>query len=68
MVWNLGGNAKNAGNQGGDEQNQGGNLGIAVEVKYESNGYYKSKEWRKVKNEYICKTLVLHIKFDKIYF
>ena len=46
MVWNLGGNA---GNQGGDEQNQGGNLGIAVEVKYESNGYYKFKEWRKVK-------------------
>ena len=28
MVWNLGGNA---GNQGGDEQNQRGNLGIAVE-------------------------------------
>ena len=49
MVWNLGGNAKNAGNQGGDEQNQGGNLGIAVEVKYESNGYCKFKEWRKVK-------------------
>ena len=28
MVWNLGGNAEN---QGGDEQNQRGNLGIAVE-------------------------------------
>ena len=26
-------NAKNAGNQGGDVENQGGNLGIAVKVK-----------------------------------
>ena len=31
-VWNLGGNAKNAGNQGGDVENQGGYLGIAVEM------------------------------------
>ena len=33
MVWNLGGNAKNVGNQVGDAHNQGGELGIAVEVK-----------------------------------
>ena len=33
LVWNLCGNAKNAGNQGGDVENQGGNLGIAVEMK-----------------------------------
>ena len=50
MVWNLGGNAKNAGNQGGDVQNQGGND--------------KYKEWREAKiieNEHTCKNLVLHI-------
>ena len=29
----LGGNAKNAGNQGGDVLNQRGNLGIAVKMK-----------------------------------
>ena len=29
----MGGNAKNAGNQGGDVENQGGNLGIAAEMK-----------------------------------
>ena len=33
MVRNLGENAKNAGNQDGDVENQGGNLGIAVEMK-----------------------------------
>ena len=33
MVWNLDGNSKNAGIQGGDVQNHGGNLGIAVEMK-----------------------------------
>ena len=33
LRWNLGENAKNAGNQGGDVQDQGGNLGIAVETK-----------------------------------
>ena len=33
MVWNLGGNAENAGSQGGDVENQSGNLGIAVEIK-----------------------------------
>ena len=31
-VWNLGGNAKNLGNQVGNVKNQGGNLGIAVEM------------------------------------
>ena len=49
LVWNLCGNAKNAGNQGGDVENQGGNLGIAVEMKQESNGNDKFKEWREVK-------------------
>ena len=33
LVWNLDGNARNAGNQGGDVPNQGGNLGITVEIK-----------------------------------
>ena len=33
LVWNLGGNAKNAGNQGGDGETEGENLGIAVEMK-----------------------------------
>ena len=28
----MGGNVKNGGNQDGDVENQGGNLGIAVEV------------------------------------
>ena len=32
MVWNLYGNAKNAGNQGGNVENQGGNFNIAVEI------------------------------------
>ena len=48
-VWNLGGNAKNLGNQVGNVENQGGNLGIAVEMTQESNGNYKPKEWREVK-------------------
>ena len=67
----MGRNAKNAGNQGGDVENQGGNLGIAVEMKQESNRNGKFKEWREVKvieNEHICKNLVLHIQFYKIYF
>ena len=46
LVWNLHGNAENAGNQGGDKENQGGNLGIAVEMKQESNGNDKFKEWK----------------------
>ena len=64
LRWNLGENAKNAGNQGGDVQDQGGNLGIAVETKQESNGNNKFKEWREVKvieNKQICENLVLHI-------
>ena len=32
-VWNLDGNAKNVANHGGDVENQGENLGIAVEMK-----------------------------------
>ena len=59
----MGGNAKNAGNQGGDVENQGGNLGIAVEMKQESNRNGKFKDWREVKlieNE--------HCQFYKIYF
>ena len=31
-VWNLGGNTKNAGNQGGDVENRGGNLGTTVQM------------------------------------
>ena len=64
MVWNLGGNAKNAENQRGDVQNQGGNLGIVVEMKQESNENDKFKERREVKiieNKHVCKDLVLHI-------
>ena len=67
----MGVNEKNAGNQGGDVENQGGNLGIAAEMKQESNRNGKFKEWREVKvieNEHICKNLVLHIQFYKIYF
>ena len=33
LALELGGNAKNAGNQGGDVLNQRGNLGIAVKMK-----------------------------------
>ena len=52
----MGGNVKNAGNQGGDVENQSGNLGIAVEMKQESNRNGNFKEWREVKvieNEHI---------------
>ena len=62
MAWNLGGNAKNAGNQGGGVQNQGGNLDIAEEIKQESKGNDKFKKWREAKiieNEHICKNLHL---------
>ena len=41
---NLGGNAENAQNQCGDEGNQGGNLGIAVEMTQNSSGNDKSGE------------------------
>ena len=40
---------KNLGNQVGDVENQGGNLGITVEITQESNGNDKVKEWREVK-------------------
>ena len=56
MAWSLGGNAKNAGNQDDDVKNQSGNLGVAVEMKQESNRNGKFKEWREVKvidNEHI---------------
>ena len=49
LVWNLGGNAENARNQGGDVENQGGNLGIAVKMKKDSGGIDKFKERREVK-------------------
>ena len=49
MVWNLGGNAENARNQGGDVENQVGNLGIAVKMKKDSGGIDKFKERREVK-------------------
>ena len=55
---------KNAGNQGGNVQNQGGNLGTAVEIKYKSNRNDQFNEWREVKiiqNENTCKNLDLHI-------
>ena len=47
---------KNAGNQGGDVENQEGNLDIAVEMKYENNRNGRFKEWKEVKvieNEHI---------------
>ena len=46
----MGGNAKNAGNQGGDVENQGGNLGIAEEMTQEDNGNDKFEEWRSQNN------------------
>ena len=54
---NLGGNTKNVGNHGGDEDNQGGNLNIALEITWNSNGNGKLKDWREVKIE----NLVSHI-------
>ena len=33
LVWNLDENAKNAGSQGGNAENKGGNLSTAVEMK-----------------------------------
>ena len=46
----MGGNAKNAGNQGGDVENQGGNLGIAEEMTQEDNGNDKFEELRSQNN------------------
>ena len=37
------------GNQGGDAGNQGGNLSIAVEITWNSNGNDKLKDWREVR-------------------
>ena len=37
------------GNQGGDAGNQGGNLSIAVEITWSSNGNDELKDWREVK-------------------
>ena len=64
MVWNLGGNVKNVANQGGDVKNQGGDWARAVEIKQGSNKNGRFKEWREIKvikNEHICKNLILHI-------
>ena len=36
------------GNQGGNAGNQGGNLRIAVEITWDSNGNDKLKDWREV--------------------
>ena len=46
---NLSGNTKNVGNQGGDAGNQGGNLHIAIETTWNSNGNDKLKDWREAK-------------------
>ena len=46
----MGGNAKNAGNKGGDVENQGANLGIAEEMTQEDNGNDKFEEWRSQNN------------------
>ena len=46
---NLGGNMTDVGNQGSDAGNEGGNLSIAVEITWNSNGNDKLKDWREVK-------------------
>ena len=65
MGWECGaGNAKNAGNQGDDAGNQSGNLGIAIDMRQNGHGNNKFKKQREVKiikNEHICKNLVLRI-------
>ena len=52
--WNLslqyGWKCENAGNKGGDVENQGGNLGIAEEMTQEDNGNDKFEEWRSQNN------------------
>ena len=50
------------GNQGGDAGNQGGNLGIAVEITWISYGNDKFKDWREVK------IINLFHAFDKVPF
>ena len=46
---NLGGNMTDVGNQGSDAGNEGGNLSIAVEITWNSNGNDKLKNWREIK-------------------
>ena len=46
---NLSGNTKNVGNQGSDAGNQSGNLSIAVELTWNSNGNDKLKIGQKSK-------------------
>ena len=41
---NLGGKTKNVGNQGSDAGNRGGNLSVAVQIIWNSNGNDKLKE------------------------
>ena len=51
-VWECGKSGwkyKNMGNQGSDAENQGGNLIIAVEITWNSNGNDKLKDWKEVK-------------------
>ena len=55
---NLGGNTKNVGNQGGDAGSQGGNLSIAVEIIWNSNGNDKLKDWRRSQNNKLSVFLV----------
>ena len=40
---------QNGGNQGGDAGSEDGNLSIAVEITWNSNGNDKLKDWREVK-------------------
>ena len=40
---------QNGGNQGGDAGSEDGNLSIAVEITWNSNGNDKLKDWRKTK-------------------
>ena len=44
----MGGNRKNVGNLCSDAGNQDGNLSIAVEITWNSNGNYKLKDRREV--------------------
>ena len=58
---NLGGNAENAQNHYEEASKLGKNVGIAVEITWNSSGNDKLKAWREVKiigNEHICKNLI----------
>ena len=48
---NVGGVVKNAWNKCDDVENQGGNLGKAVEMTPNSSGNDKLKEWREIKKK-----------------